>query len=292
MIGSGNNPSSFAPVSNPQATRRRSPLPIAIIAALFIIASFLTWYGNWFGRELSDADIGNYLAEGVNKPRHVQHALIQIGERLSKGDRSVRRWYPQVVSLAASTEAEIRLTVAWLMGRDNESQEFHQTLLTLLGDADPMVRRNAALSLVTFRDSHGRAALRAALQPFSVTASSEGVINSALGAGTPVKRGSLLARVHSNGDQDLELRSPVSGKIESVAVRENERVTLGEPLFSIAPDSASVWEVLRGLYLIGERDDLEDVERYARGVEGMPEQVKQQAALTAQNIQSRSQDVR
>jgi hypothetical protein len=49
-----------------------------------------------------------------------------------------------------------------------------------------------------------------------------------------------------------------------------------------------VWESLRALYLIGTKDDLSTINRYARGVEGMPQQVQQQAGLTAKEISSRS----
>jgi len=40
---------------------------------------------------------------------------------------------------------------------------------------------------------------------------------------------------------------------------------------------------------VGQKADLEDVQRYARGVTGMPERVRQQATLTMQEIRSRGQ---
>ena len=43
------------------------------------------------------------------------------------------------------------------MGQDNKSEEFHQALLSLLNDNDPLVRRNAALQLVRFGDGSGKA---------------------------------------------------------------------------------------------------------------------------------------
>jgi vesicle coat complex subunit len=42
------------------------------------------------------------------------------------------------------------------MGFDNTSQEFHNALLKLLHDQEPIVRRNAALALVRFNDNSGR----------------------------------------------------------------------------------------------------------------------------------------
>src|SRR5678815_921487 len=125
--------------------------PILILAALFLAATFLAWYFSWFGRELSNDDIAKYLADEKN-PRHVQHALLQIQQRMERGDPSAKSWYPQLVVLSGSPETEFRLTVAWLMGFDNHAPEFHDALLKLLRDQEPIVRRNAALALVRFGD--------------------------------------------------------------------------------------------------------------------------------------------
>src|SRR6476661_6803437 len=81
------------------AQRVRASGPILILAVLFVAASFLTWYFTWFGRGLSDADISTYLADEKH-PRHVQHALLQIQDRLEKHDPNARQWYPRIVELA------------------------------------------------------------------------------------------------------------------------------------------------------------------------------------------------
>src|SRR5450432_2937145 len=111
-----------------QAAQRRSQIPIIVLAILFALATFLTWYFTWFGRELSDADIAKYLAD-ERHPRHVQHALLQIQQHLDRGDQNEQRWYPKIVELAGNAEPEFRLTAAWVMGFDNKSQDFHQALL-------------------------------------------------------------------------------------------------------------------------------------------------------------------
>ena len=129
--------------------------PILILAVLFVAATFLAWYFSWFGRGLSDAEISKYLADEKN-PRHVQHALLQVQQRMERGDGSAKIWYPQLVVLSGSPETEYRLTIAWLMGFDNTSPEFHNALLKLVHDEEPIVRRNAALALVRFNDSSGR----------------------------------------------------------------------------------------------------------------------------------------
>src|ERR1700730_6764979 len=104
------------PTSTPM--RRRAPWPLIILAALFIVVPFFTWYGTWFGRELSDEDIAKYLAD-QNNPRHMQHALSQIAERIERHDSNVKKFYPQVIVLSKTSIGEIRKTTAWVMGQDN-----------------------------------------------------------------------------------------------------------------------------------------------------------------------------
>src|SRR5882724_905329 len=156
MSSNGNIVGSEVP---PPSKRRRASLPLIIVAALFIIVPFLTWYGTWFGRDLSDQDIASYLADEKN-PRHIQHALSRVEERIERGDPSARKFYPQIIALARSPTGEIRKTAAWVMGQDNKSEEFHLTLVSLLSDSDPLVRRNAALQLVRFGDASGRSCVR------------------------------------------------------------------------------------------------------------------------------------
>jgi hypothetical protein len=43
------------------------------------------------------------------------------------------------------------------------------------------------------------------------------------------------------------------------------------------------------LLRVGQKQDLSDVQRYARGVPGMPDRVRQQAVLTLREIESRGQ---
>jgi biotin carboxyl carrier protein len=268
--------------------RRRSSWPLIVLATLFVIVPFVTWYGTWFGRHLSDAEIDEYLAD-EQKPRHVQHALAQIEERMVKRDESAKRWYPQLVALAGNGVAEFRKTAAYLMGFDNKSEEFHAALLKLLKDSQPSVRRQASLSLVTFRDAGGLPELRAMLRPYTITATGEGMIGSMLSEGSNVREGTLMARIEQGG-ASLEVRSPLPGRVSSVAKSEGAHVSVGDNLFQIAPDTQSIWEALRALYWIGERDDLALVERYANGAEAVSDQVKQQAAQTARAIKGRSEN--
>lgn len=268
------------------AARRRSPLPLAILAAIFIVVPFLAWYGTWFGRTLSDEDIGKYLLDDKN-PRHVQHALSQIVERIQKGDASVKRWYPQIVALSDNPMTEIRQTAAWAMGQDHLSEEFHAALLRLLSDKEPIVRRNAATALVRFKDAGGRTELRSMLQPYTVAAPLAGTITSVLPEGSQVKMGSLLARINQGEDRIQEIRSPLSGKISSVIFSPGASVGAGDNLLSIVPDVETVENALLALSYVGTSEDLALIEHYAQGVAGMPQRIKEEAALTAKAIQSR-----
>src|SRR5215472_1980037 len=95
---------------------RRAYLLIALFALALVLLPFLFWYSTWFGRKLSDSDLDAYFAD-ASKPRHAQHALVQVGERIAQR-RNASRWYPQVVAQASSRVLEIRQTAAWIMGQD------------------------------------------------------------------------------------------------------------------------------------------------------------------------------
>ena len=281
----GNNPE--LKIASPAGKRVRASGPILILAILFVVASFLTWYFTWFGRDLSDSEISKFLVDEKH-PRHVQHALLQIQQRLERGDKSAKQWYPQIVTLAGSPETEYRLTVAWLMGADNTSDEFHLSLKKLLEDPEPIVRRNAALALVRFNDSSGRAELVAVLQPFTLNAPAAGTLQSSLASGAQISRGALLGRIQEVNDEVAEMRSPLIGKVDRLLVANGSSLEKGDAVLAIKSDEQSVWEALRGLSLVGEHEDLPLIENYAGGGEPVSARLKQQAALTARAIKSRS----
>src|SRR5690242_13640686 len=153
----------------PDNTRRsrmsvRSRVLFFVVAWAIVLIPFLFWRSTWFGRPLTDRELNQYIHD-TQKPRHIQHALVQLGERLARHDASIARWYPDVIRLASSPVEEIRNTDAWIMGQDTSRPEFHQALLALLKDPSLMVRSNAALSLVRFGDPSGRPQLVETLQP-------------------------------------------------------------------------------------------------------------------------------
>src|ERR1051326_6690122 len=269
--------------------RRPSNIWLIIVAALFIIVPFLTWYLTWFGRALSDDKIAEYLADDQH-PRNIQHALAQIEARMEKNDASVKKFYSRVVELTKNPNTEVRKTVAWVMGQDNSSEDFHRGLLSLLGDSEPLVRRNAALQLVRFTDASGhpdasgRPELRAMLQPFEAKSPIAGTLVSILPVGSEVHAGSLLARIRDSSGNTQEFRAAVDGKIASAALKEGESVSAGQTIASLTTDEASVRAALQALAYVGTLEDLPLVEGFTLNQNA---QTAAQAAAAARAIRSR-----
>jgi hypothetical protein len=254
---------------------------IALFALLLVLFPFLFWYSTWFGRKLTDAQIDEYFADRA-KPRHAQHALVQVGERMSQ-KRDVSRWYPQVLEQARSSSLELRQTAAWIMGQDHNYAPFHEELLRLIHDPEPMVRRNAALGLASFGDAAARPELIAMLRPYTITAPSAGTLRYRLKLGEYVNPGTMVARIG-----DTEVRSAVPGEVRDLDQKEAASIAAGVPIVELGADKNHVWEALRALYIVGQPADLEDVQRFQRPIQGITEAVQQQAAATAEVIRSRT----
>src|SRR5690242_2077533 len=110
--------------------RRRTPWPLVVVALLFVVVPSLTWYLTWFGRGLTDEELTRYLSD--SNPRHAQHALSQLAERIEKGDAAAPRWNAQVVALSQNQTPDLRMTAAWVMGLEHKSEEFRAALVRLL----------------------------------------------------------------------------------------------------------------------------------------------------------------
>src|SRR5436853_3666622 len=102
----GQDAQSVVVVSRP---KRPSNVWLIIVAALFIVVPFLTWYLTWFGRGLSDQELTTYLND-QNNPRHMQHALLQVEAKIEKGEANAGQFYPQIVAASHSPVAEVRKT--------------------------------------------------------------------------------------------------------------------------------------------------------------------------------------
>ena len=260
---------------------KKAYLVICLLILAAVSLPFLFIYETWFGRKLTDAQIDAYFADR-EKPRHVQQALVQVEERMDRHENAAR-WYPRIVEQASSSRLEIRETAAWVMQYDHGYAPFHEALLRLVRDPQPMVRRNAALSLAGFGDQAARTELLAMLRPYTVAAPASGQLKYRLKVGDYVNPGTLIARIG-----ETEVRTEVPGEVRQLNARDGSAVRAGDPLVELSADQKNVWEALRALYLVGGPEDLEDVQRYTRPIPGMPQNIRQQASLTAEAIQSRS----
>jgi hypothetical protein len=288
--------------SAPQATSNDSAIPelkpkrgmsrtqkILFFATgwLIVLMPFLFWWNTWFGRHLSDQQLTEYLHDG-KKPRHIQHALVQLGDRMSHGDSTVKHWYPDLIHLANDPVEEVRNTDAWVMGQDTSGAGFHAALLKMLADSSPMVRGNAALSLVRFGDPTGRPQIVTLLQPATINAPISGHIVDADRPGTAIHQGGLLAKLASPGaSAPIEVRSPIPGRIRSVS-QPGANVTAGAEIAVVDPAAEQVWEALRALYLVGQTDDLPAVRPYEWDLPDISNDVRHQAQETEKAIRTRA----
>ena len=252
---------------------------------LIVMMPFLFWWNTWFGRTLSDKQLTEYLHDEKH-PRHIQHALVQIGERMSRGDKSVTIWYPDAVRLANYPVEEVRNTDAWVMGQDTSGTGFHEALLRMLGDSSLTVRGNGALSLVRFGDATGRPQIIELLQPAKVIAPSAGKIIDAAVPGTAIHQGGVVAKLQAE-DKTIEVRSPISGRMRQLSASTGQTVVPGTEIATIDPGTEQVWEALRALYLVGQPEDIAAVIPYEREVPDIPDHVRQQAVSTEQAIRGR-----
>ena len=264
---------------------RNQKILFFLTAWLIVLMPFLFWWNTWFGRHLSDQQLNEYLHDH-KKPRHIQQALVQMSERMSRQDAAVKHWYPELLPLAADPVEEVRNTDAWVMGQDTTGAGFHDTLRKMLNDSSPMVRGNAALSLVRFGDATGRPQIVALLQPAPITAPVDGKIVDADRPGTAIRQGGLIAKLQS-GTQVTEIRSPIPGRIRSVA-QTGANLNAGAEVAMVDPAIDQVWEALRALYLVGQLDDLPAVQPYERELPEIPDHVRQQAEETEKAIRGRN----
>lgn len=272
-----------------------------LTAWLIVLMPFLFWWNTWFGRRLSDKQITEYLQD-TKRPRHIQHALVQVGERMARHDSHATQWYPALILLAANDVEEVRNTDAWVMGQDTAAPGFHETLLKMLQDPSPIVRGNAALSLVRFGDVSGHDQIVALVRPRRVETPFAGLVMDADRPGTVIRFGGLIAKIQvanaqpapppnaatENGRQIVEVRSPISGRIRSISAPPGANVEAGAQIATVDPGDEQVWEALRALYLIGKAEDLTEIQRYEREVPEISDRVRQQAVLTEKAIRERA----
>ena len=268
--------------------RWRYPWAMLVVILLFVVVPFLSWYGTWFGRPLSDKAMAEYL-EDKEKPRHTQQALEQIVDRINKHDPSVAQWYPRVVSLSESPVPQVRSAAAWAMQYDKSYEAFRGALAAMLNDRDPTVRHQAALSLVAMGDSSGRSELVSMLQFRPLRAEAAGKATVLLREGDAVAAGGPIVRIDQPNGNKVEARASEAARVERLSVSTGAQVAEGQELAVLSPSIDQVWEALRALYLVGQPDDIPSIQHYAMDLPGMPDRVRKQASATTEAIRSRSQ---
>jgi len=284
-------PSNLGDNLAPRPARPRMSLRNRIIffvtAWLVVLMPFMFWWSTWFGRPLTSKEMNEFLNDNSH-PRHMQHAIVQLGQRMGQHDASAARWYPDLVRLASNPREEVRSTDAWVMGQDTGGQGFHETLLKMLDDPSLVVRGNAALSLVSFGDSAGRPQIISLLQPVAIAASSAGRIVDAAAIGTAIHQGGLVAKLQDINGQTSEVRSPISGRVRTLTTATGSNVNPGATIAIVEPGDEQAWEALRALYLMGQLQDLPAIRPYERELPEVPERLRQQAMETEKAIQQRA----
>jgi hypothetical protein len=286
IAGATANDGRVEPVRVRHRMTTRNRLLFFATAWLIVLMPFLFWWNTWFGRHLSDQQLSEFLNDQKH-PRHIQHALVQLGERLTVHDASAARWYPDLERLASYPVEEVRNTDAWVMGQDTTEARFHRALLKMLVDPSPMVRGNAALSLVRFGDAAGRLQIVGLLEPARIVAPVAGRVIATDHVGTAIHQGGLIAKLQ-NGQQIAEVRSPFSGRIRTLSAVAGAQILSGAELATVDPGAEQVWEALRALYLVGLTEDLPAIRIYQRDLPEIPNRVKEQAVLTEQAIRERA----
>jgi hypothetical protein len=279
---------SSAPPSKPGMKKRWLYLILGVMF-LFVLMPYLIWQATWFGKPLDDKQMTAAFADREH-PRNAQHALSQVADRMESPDPAVRAtanpWYPQAVAAASSSESALRSTAAWIMGKDPSVPEFHETLQKLLRDSDPMVQRNAALSLVRFGDTSGHDMIVSMLKPWVQTAPVEGKLSTRLTPGETVSVGTLIGRIETSGEK-VEIRTKMPGTLDQWIAKDGAPVTADQPIAQLDPAADVVLNALAALYFVGHTDDIPAIAPYLRGITGMPLSVSQQAKLTIDAIHTR-----
>jgi hypothetical protein len=304
------NDESAAPQPRPKRSMTRTQKILFFTTGwLIVLMPFLFWWNTWFGRHLSDRQLTEYLHDD-KKPRHIQHALVQLGDRMSHNDAATKQWYPDLLRLSSYPVEEVRNTDAWVMGQDTSGVGFHDSLLKMLQDSSPTVRGNAALSLVRFGDATGRPQIVALLQPAEVHVPTSGQIGPSAtqdlwsdkgrtasvvdtaAVGTNIREGGVVAKlsvaVFTDGTGYPELRSPITGRVRTMAAQRGQQLRPGDLVAIIDPGTEQVWEALRALFLVGQTDDLPSIRPYERDLPDVSNDVRQQAVETERAIQQRA----
>jgi biotin carboxyl carrier protein len=229
----------------PKGSPQRLVVVISFAVFLTIVFPFSFWFLTWHGWALDPAQVESGFADPVN-PGRASQQIMQIAEKLTRGDDSVRRWYPRIQALAKNPDEDLRRNVAWLMGKDASNARFREALRELLRDKAPQVRLEAALSLAEFRDADARDELKGWLSALRISSSAAGRVQMRIDVGDTTKPNTVVARI---GEMDVEAR--VFGTVRQVLAKDGENVSPGDALVAVELPVARKEEVRRALRLLG-----------------------------------------
>jgi hypothetical protein len=214
-------------------------------ASLLLVGPFFFWFFTWFGWSLDPAQITEALADPV-RPAHAMQMLLQMGEKVSRNDQTMRRYYPRILALARHPDTDLRRTIAWFMGEDPTGPAFHQALLAMLRDPAPMVRRRAALSLANFHDPAARDELTRMLAPYVVTAEAPGHVEFRIQPRDTTRPVTVVARIAG-----ADLLAGVPGTVSRHLAPSGAAIQKGQGVLEILPDPSQVREARHALSLLG-----------------------------------------
>jgi biotin carboxyl carrier protein len=275
-----------APSTAAHASKRaRVGLLLVVLVSAAASISLILQHSERRRSTLSNEQIAAFLHDDAD-PDGIQYALLQIRHRLEKGE-GVGVWTAELLRLANHPAENVRYSVAGLMAADPSRPEFHQVLLDMLRYQTVLVRNQAALSLAAFDDPAGREQVMSMLQPVRIYAPRPGHVETVAGAGERVAHGGMIVHLHT-GNTVVEVLSPISGRVRSLAVQDGDIVPGGTWIAVVEPGTDQLLAALSALEKIGKPQDLPVLAQVEHNPE-LPVEVRQQATRTEEKIKQRTQ---
>ena len=293
---------SLDPPLDPSAAQKKGPRVILLmpVMVLLILVPFLFWYGTWFGKVLSAAEIEERLnsarqaqieqAAGKQKIRQAQHALEQLSRLIQAGE-DASSVYPVVIELSKHAEPVLRRSVVWLMGFARDNVSMREALVRALEDEDALVRCNAAMQLSLVDMDRARPVLHRALDPVQIKAEVAGRVIATIDVGLRLREGTNLLRVERDGVMSA-IGAPFNGTLTSFAVKAGDQVEVGSVLCTMSPSSAQVVEVFKALAVAGDERDTKVIERFTKIGSGHESRVNDYARRAINLIRERLESAR
>ena len=259
---------------------------LTLVVILVIIG--LSWRSCWYATPLSDGQMESRL-QGKGSESEIQKALSQLKDRIEAGDDDVDRFYDGLVGLAGHETAQIRSTVAWVMGAARKHELFEAPLLELLADPVVQVRYNAAVSLGSRGVGAARAVLKDMLDVYRLRSPIAGTVREPRSPGESLRAGKIVARVETpNGDR-RDLLSPLDGRLSKLVVKHGEEVGVDATVAEIEPSQGGQIEnALIALAGVATIDDLPAVQRIVEGHLQVSEGTRRMAVDLARAIRERA----